>query len=143
MMSERGRHSTVRALLAAAAIGSAAAPAAFAFAATENSLAPTEIALAPTEIPATPLSPAAPSEVEVQAASPVVSPSFDSARAWTHLQKQVAFGPRPSGSAALKATRDYLVAELKKAGLDARPQNFVAKTPAGDIAMVNLIATIP
>lgn len=71
------------------------------------------------------------------------APPFDSARAWAHLQKQVAFGPRPSGSAALKACRDYLVAELKKIGLEPRQQAFVAKTPAGDIPMINLIATIP
>ena len=69
--------------------------------------------------------------------------AFDSARAWAHLQKQVAFGPRPAGSPALKACRDYIVAELKKAGIDARPQAFSASTPAGSVAMVNLIATIP
>src|SRR3954464_4183056 len=73
------------------------------------------------------------------------APAFDSARAWAHLQKQVGFGPRPAGSAALKACRDYLIAELKKVGLEARQQTFVARTitTAGDIPMVNLIATIP
>jgi glutaminyl-peptide cyclotransferase len=76
----------------------------------------------------------------VHAAEPT---AFDSARAWAHLQKQVAFGARPSGSAALKACRDYLVAELKKIGIEPRQQAFVAKTPAGDIPMINLIATIP
>ena len=70
-------------------------------------------------------------------------PVFDSARAWADLQKQVAFGPRPAGSAALKSCRDYIVAELKKAGIDAKPQIFSASTPGGNIAMVNLIATIP
>ena len=42
------------------------------------------------------------------------APAFDAARAWSHLQKQVAFGPRPSGSAALKRCRDYMAAELKR-----------------------------
>ncbi len=34
-------------------------------------------------------------------------------------EAQVGFGPRPAGSAALQKTRDYILAELKKAGLDA------------------------
>jgi glutaminyl-peptide cyclotransferase len=68
---------------------------------------------------------------------------FDAARAWSHLQKQVSFGPRPSGSAALKECRDFIVAELKKLGAEPRSQVFVAKTPAGDLSMTNLIATIP
>ncbi len=70
-------------------------------------------------------------------------PAFDAARAWSHLQKQVAFGPRPSGSAALKSCREYISSELKKIGIEPREQAFVARTPAGDIPMVNLIATIP
>ena len=42
---------------------------------------------------------------------------FDSARAWKDLEAQVGFGPRPSGSPALQNTRDYILAELKKAGV--------------------------
>ncbi len=70
-------------------------------------------------------------------------PAFDGARAWAHLQKQVAFGPRPAGSAALAGARKYIVEQLKAAGLQAREQAFTATTPAGPVAMVNLIATIP
>ena len=68
---------------------------------------------------------------------------FDSTRAWKDLEAQVGFGPRPAGSAALQKTRDYILAELKKAGLDARQQIFIAKTPLGETSMANLIATIP
>src|SRR5688500_7270369 len=68
---------------------------------------------------------------------------FDSKRAWTHLENQVAFGPRPSGSAALQTTRDYILSELKKAGIDARQQVFIAKAPLGEVSMANVIATIP
>src|SRR5688572_7132654 len=68
---------------------------------------------------------------------------FDSKRAWTHLENQVAFGPRPSGSAALQKTRDYILSELKKAGIDARQQVFIAKTPLGEVSMANVVATIP
>lgn len=73
----------------------------------------------------------------------VDAPAFDAARAWAHLQKQVAFGARPAGSAALKSCRDYLIAELTKIGIAPKQQAFVARTPAGDVPMINLIATIP
>ena len=53
------------------------------------------------------------------------------------------FGPRPSGSAALQKTRDYILAELKKAGLATQLQVFIAKTPLGEVSMANIIATIP
>lgn len=68
---------------------------------------------------------------------------FDSARAWEHLRRQVALGPRPAGSPALAEARRYIVEQLKASGLEARPQAFVASTPAGPVSMVNLIATIP
>ena len=68
---------------------------------------------------------------------------FDSGRAWKDLEAQVAFGPRPSGSAALQKTREYILNELKKAGVDARQQVFIAKTPLGEVSMANVIATIP
>jgi len=68
---------------------------------------------------------------------------FDGARAWADLERQVQFGPRPSGSPALTATRQYIVEQLKAAGIAVREQAFVGKTPAGDVAMANVIGTIP
>jgi Zn-dependent M28 family amino/carboxypeptidase len=68
---------------------------------------------------------------------------FDSARAWKDLEAQVAFGPRPAGSAAVQKTRDYILAELKKAGIEVRQQVFIARTPLGETSMANIIATIP
>jgi glutaminyl-peptide cyclotransferase len=68
---------------------------------------------------------------------------FDSTRAFEHLQRQVAFGPRPAGSQALADCRRYIQAQLKAAGVEVREQAFDAQTPAGPIRMVNLIATIP
>jgi Zn-dependent M28 family amino/carboxypeptidase len=68
---------------------------------------------------------------------------FDSTRAWKDMEAQVAIGPRPAGSAALQKTRDYILAELKKAGVETRQQVFIAKTPLGETSMANLIATIP
>ena len=71
------------------------------------------------------------------------APTFNSARAWADLKAQVACGPRPSGSTALSRCRQYIVAELRKAGIEPRQQMFVPKTPAGEIGMMNVIGTIP
>jgi Zn-dependent M28 family amino/carboxypeptidase len=75
------------------------------------------------------------------AAKPQVS--FDSSRAYEHLRQIVSFGPRPAGSPALEQTRQYIIAQLKAAGVSVVRQPFLAKTPIGDIQMVNLVATIP
>lgn len=83
-------------------------------------------------------------DAETQSAqSSPATPKFDSARAWEHLRRQVSFGPRPAGSPALNETRRYIIEQLKASGIEAKPQTFVAKTPAGDISMTNLIATLP
>jgi glutaminyl-peptide cyclotransferase len=68
---------------------------------------------------------------------------FDSNRAWTHLERQVAFGPRPAGSPALAQTRQYLEMQLKAIAVPYREQTFDASTPVGTIRMTNVIATIP
>jgi Zn-dependent M28 family amino/carboxypeptidase len=68
---------------------------------------------------------------------------FDSNRAWTDLERQVAFGPRPAGSPALAKCREYIEAQLKAIKVAYREQTFDAMTPAGTIRMTNVIATIP
>jgi glutaminyl-peptide cyclotransferase len=68
--------------------------------------------------------------------------TFDSNRAWEHLRRQVSFGPRPSGSAALGENRKYIIEQLKAAGIQVREQAFEAQTPIGPIAMANVIGTI-
>lgn len=69
--------------------------------------------------------------------------TFDSSRAYEHLRRQVGFGPRPAGSAALAQCRQYILAELKAAGVEAREDAFDAMTPLGRVRMVNVIGTIP
>ena len=68
---------------------------------------------------------------------------FDSSRAWEHLRRQVSFGPRPAGSAALGENRKYILEQLKTAGIEGREQAFEAQTPLGPIKMANVIGTIP
>ncbi|MGE0394154.1 MAG: M28 family peptidase [Vicinamibacterales bacterium] len=77
------------------------------------------------------------------ATAPAAARTFDSGRAWEHLRRQVAFGPRPAGSAALAETRRYLLDQLKGMGIAASEQAFDADTPLGPIRMVNVVATIP
>ena len=69
--------------------------------------------------------------------------TFDTAKAWGHLQKQVGFGPRPSGTPAIVETRKYLIEQLKASGIEAKEQPFIGMTPLGEVSMSNVIATIP
>ena len=81
-----------------------------------------------------------PPAVAAQKAKP---PVFDSSRAYEHLRQIVNIGPRPAGSPGSARTRGYITEQLKAAGVSVAEQSFVAKTPIGEIAMVNLVATIP
>lgn len=68
---------------------------------------------------------------------------FDGAKAYAHVEKMVAFGPRPSGSTAIRQTQEYIRGQLKLFGCSVEEDNFEASTPAGRIPMVNIVATIP
>lgn len=71
---------------------------------------------------------------------------FDAERAFKHIEKQVAYGPRPAGSAALGRLRAWLIEELKSYGLTVTTQPFVAKTPSRKfptLRMENVIAELP
>lgn len=76
------------------------------------------------------------------AVSPKTSP-FNEQRAAADLKTLVEFGPRPAGSEAIEKTRAYIVAELKKAGLQPQLDAFDARTPRGFRKMVNIRATRP
>src|SRR5207248_1366654 len=58
--------------------------------------------------------------------APLAPLKFDSSRAWTDLQRQVAFGPRPAGSMALAQCRRYIEAQLKANGIAFKEQPFDA-----------------
>lgn len=81
----------------------------------------------------------------VNAAAPQqpAAPAFDSARAFGHLQKIVAIGPRPAGTPAGRQTRTYIVEALAALGIKAEEQPFEARTPRGVVKMANVRATIP
>jgi glutaminyl-peptide cyclotransferase len=49
---------------------------------------------------------------------------FDGRAAFTHVEAQVKLGPRPTGSAAWRATGDYVIAQLNKLGWAVEEQKF-------------------
>lgn len=65
---------------------------------------------------------------------------FSGARAFAHVEKLVGFGPRPSGSPALEASRVYLETQLRASGWGVERQTFTSATPRGPLEFVNLIA---
>jgi Zn-dependent M28 family amino/carboxypeptidase len=64
--------------------------------------------------------------------------SFDGNRAYADLEAIVSLGPRPPGSEAAEACRNYIVRELAQAGLEVKKQPFTAQTPRGPVEMVNI-----
>src|ERR1700687_466777 len=68
---------------------------------------------------------------------------FDGKRAFAHVAKQVGFGPRPSGSAAIVHLQDYLQSELKSYGCNVETDSFGADTPVGRLPMKNFLVKIP
>ena len=101
----------------------------------ETKIAPTgEARIAPTSDSG--IAPASESQIAPK-------PAFDGSRAWTHLQKQVALGPRPSGTPAVVQNRKYIVDQLKAIGIESKEQAFIGMTPLGEVSMANVIATIP
>ena len=68
---------------------------------------------------------------------------FDGKRAFAQVAKQVGFGPRPSGSAAIGQLQEYIQSELTSYGCKVETDSFTADTPVGRLPMKNIVAKIP
>ena len=77
------------------------------------------------------------------APSPDKTDGFDGKLAYDQVAKQVSFGPRPPGSAAISKLQDYLVSELKSYGCQVDTDSFSADTPDGRVPMKNILVKIP
>ena len=77
------------------------------------------------------------------APAPQAAATFDGARAFEHLKQIVAIGPRVAGTEGSRKTRDYIKAQMTALGLSVNEQPFVAATPVGRVAMVNLSVLFP
>src|SRR5262249_5315098 len=67
---------------------------------------------------------------------------FDGNRAWRDLERQVALGPRPVGTAELEKTRALIETERKAAGLPPVREAFTAATPKGEFHLGNVYADL-
>jgi Zn-dependent M28 family amino/carboxypeptidase len=68
---------------------------------------------------------------------------FDGAAALHHVERLLAIGPRPAGSAAGAKARAYIQAQLKAAGVETRVTAFDAATPHGRLPMANVVGVLP
>jgi hypothetical protein len=81
-----------------------------------------------------------PTAVQTRTVPSEIWKEFDGTRACGEVEKQVAFGPRPSGSNALSAAREHITTVLQRNDWTVEPQPFTAQTPHGTISMTNLVA---
>ncbi len=68
---------------------------------------------------------------------------FDGTLAYHHVAKLVGFGPRPSGSQAISQAQDYITSQLSSFGCTVDTDAFSSDTPAGRLAMKNIVVKIP
>jgi len=68
---------------------------------------------------------------------------FSGGSAFAFTKRAVEFGPRPSGSDAIKQLQAYILEQLKQCECQVSEDNFSANTPNGAIAMKNIIAKFP
>ena len=78
-----------------------------------------------------------------EAPPPEQTGGFDGQRAFAHVVKQVGFGPRPSGSAAIEQLQEYIQSELTSYGCKVDVDSFSTDTPVGRLPMKNIVAKIP
>lgn len=82
-------------------------------------------------------------EAQDKAPSPQQTGGFDGQKAYDYTAKLVSFGPRPSGSDAIKQTQNYIYSQLHDDGCEISQDNFHAQTPIGTVPMQNIVAKVP
>ncbi len=70
-------------------------------------------------------------------ASASAATPFSGERAYEHVRRLVAFGPRPAGSKELEAARRYIVEQT-----GGRLEAWTADTPAGKVKMANVVVEL-
>ena len=68
---------------------------------------------------------------------------FDGRRAYTHVARLVAIGPRSPGTEGIRKAREYIRSELQGFGCKVETDNFHASTIIGSVAMENILVNIP
>jgi glutaminyl-peptide cyclotransferase len=83
-----------------------------------------------------------------QSAAPAAPPAsetggFDGAKAYEHVAKLVAIGPRPAASAGIQRAQEYIRTQLQSYGCAIEEDAFHASTPIGEVPMKNIVAKAP
>src|SRR5579864_8553840 len=71
--------------------------------------------------------------------APESTDGFDGKRAFADVAKQVDFGPHPSGSQSIAQVQQYILSQLSSAGCTTDVDAFTSQTPAGEVAMKNIL----
>lgn len=79
----------------------------------------------------------------IPAVPPETTGGFDGSKAYEHVARLVAIGPRPSGSEGIRRAQDYIRGQLQSFGCHVEEDNFHASTPVGSMAMKNILVKIP
>lgn len=74
---------------------------------------------------------------------PAAAPRFDGNRAYEHVRRLVAIGPRPAGSEGIARARAYINDQIGSLGLRGVEHAFDAETPGGRVRMANISVLIP
>jgi glutaminyl-peptide cyclotransferase len=69
------------------------------------------------------------------------TPRFEPDRAFSYIEAQCAFGPRPPGSAAHDRTGQYLAKFLRKRGAEVTEQSFVVSVGDSSVNLTNIVGT--
>ena len=67
---------------------------------------------------------------------------FDGTRALEDLERILALGPRPTGSAALEDLRGMIRTELERSDLAVHEHAFDAETPPGPLPLIHLVGVV-
>ncbi len=68
---------------------------------------------------------------------------FDGNKAYAHVERVVAIGPRPPGSDGIRKTQEYIRAQLQSFGCAVDEDAFHASTLLGQVEMRNFLVKIP
>lgn len=68
---------------------------------------------------------------------------FDGRRAYAHVARLVAIGPRAPGTDGIRKAREYILSQLQNFGCKVEADDFHASTIIGPLAMENIVVKIP
>lgn len=74
---------------------------------------------------------------------PSATDGFDGQKAYEHVAKLVAIGPRTPDSEGIHRAQEYIKEQLHASGCPVEEDDFHASTPVGVVAMKNILAKAP